>query len=38
MVNKEKLSKETLESIKEVANGDIETVDNFDDLKKGLER
>ena len=38
MVNKEKLSKETLESIKEVANNDVETVDNFDELKKGLER
>lgn len=37
MVNKEKLSKETLESIKEVDNGDVETVDNFDELKKSLE-
>lgn len=37
MVNKEKLSKETLESIKEVDNGDVETVDNFDELKKELE-
>lgn len=38
MVNKEKLSKETLESIKEVDNGDVETVDNFDELKKSLEK
>lgn len=38
MVSKEKLSKETLESIKEISNGDVETVDNIDDLKKGLER
>lgn len=38
MVNKEKLSKETLESIKEVANNDVETVDNFDDLKKSLAK
>lgn len=38
MVNKEKFSKKTLESIKEVANNDVETVDNIDDLKKGLER
>lgn len=37
MVNKEKLSKETLESIKEVDNGDVETVGNFDELKKELE-
>lgn len=38
MVKKEKLSKETLESIKEIANGDVETVGNFDDLKKSLEK
>lgn len=38
MINKEKLSKKTLESIKEVANGDVETVDNFDELKKSLEK
>ena len=38
MVNKEKLSRETLESIKEISNNDVETVDNIDDLKKGLER
>ena len=38
MVSKEKLSKETLESIKEISNGDVETVDNIDDFKKGLER
>lgn len=38
MVNKEKLSKETFESIKEVDNGDAETVDNFDELKKSLEK
>lgn len=38
MINKEKLSKKTLESIKEVANCDVETVDNFDELKKSLEK
>lgn len=38
MVNKEKLSKETLESIEEAINNNVETVDNFDDLKKGLEK
>lgn len=38
MINKEKLSKETLESIKEIANGDVEPVGNFDELKKSLEK